>query len=81
MENFIVLLLLFAMSDPTFKERLTAFLAFYKENRELLAALTENKAPMSATPPEKSEKESRPKSEVGDLTVLEEYLRRLSEKS
>lgn len=84
MENLLVLVLLFSMQDPAFREKLSSFLSFYRENRDVLTSIAKNVAPMSADTPSKPDgaaTENRPREEVGDLKVLEEYLRRISEKS
>lgn len=52
------------------KTSLRSFLSFYRENRDLVAAL----AGSPPSPPQK--KESRPQSETGTNGILEEYLRR-----
>ena len=66
------------------KESLNRFLCFYKENRELIQMLASTFGePKSGAPvqneageqPEKH-KENRPREEVGNLNILEEYLRR-----
>lgn len=75
MENLLVVLLLFLLRDPAFKEQLSSFLAFYRENRDLIASLTKNEAPMSEVGPQKQE--NRPADGVGSLSVLEEALRRV----
>lgn len=72
----VILLLLLLLSDKKedMKESLNRFLAFYKENRELIQML----AGTIARPDAEKEKheESRPREEVGNLNILEEYLRR-----
>ncbi len=80
MESYLLLFVLFFISeDPTLKERLSSFLAFYRENRDLIAAFTQNGGTMpESKPSEQAEKEeSRPQKEVGPRTILEEYLARL----
>ena len=83
----LILLLVFALSDKNIdmKSSLNRFLTFYKENRELIQMLTQvlsHPAGEGATadiPPAKGEKEheeSRPEKKVGNLDILEEYLRR-----
>ena len=83
----VILLLLLALSDKNenMKESLNRFLQFYKENRELIQMLV---GTLSAPPKEgvtadippakgdKAQEESRPQEKVGNLNVLEEYLRR-----
>ena len=83
----VILLLLLALSDKNnnMKESLNQFLAFYKENRELIQMLTGTLAHPAAEgatadiPRAKGgeeHEESRPREEVGNLNILEEYLRR-----
>ena len=83
----VILLLLLALSDKNrdVKQSLNQFLAFYKEHRELIQMLASALSKPSTggsnadIPPikeEKAHKESRPNDEVGDLNILEEYLRR-----
>ena len=82
METMILLLLL-ALTDKNdgLKESLNRFLRFYKENRDFIQTFaktfsdlkTENADTAAPEPPQK---ESRPREEVGDLNILEEYLRR-----
>lgn len=83
----VILLLLLALSDKdeNMKESLNRFLGFYKENRDLiqmLAGTLSSPAAESAPadiPPAKGgegQRESRPFEKVGNLNILEEYLRR-----
>ena len=83
----VILLLLLALSDKNnnMKESLNQFLAFYKENRELIQMLAGTLSSPSAagTPSDipqtkggDGHEESRPREEVGNLNILEEYLRR-----
>lgn len=82
----VILLVLFLMNaDDRTKESLKNFLDFYRENRTLIAALagTAGTAEAAGTPAEpeanpSEAQENRPHSEVGDKTILEEYLRRLA---
>ena len=76
---YLFLIFALASSDPETRERLRAFLAFYRENRDLLAAFMQNGAPMPANDPPKPgrHEESRPHDEVGKNGILEEYLSRL----
>ena len=69
----LLLLLLLAMTekDADFKASLQKFLAFYRENRALLAALLGESPP--AAPPPRQEK-SRPEQDGADGSVLETYL-------
>ena len=83
----VILLLLLALSDKnnSMKESLNQFLTFYKENRELIQMLAGTLASPSGAgatadipraKDEEEHKESRPREEVGNLNILEEYLRR-----
>lgn len=79
----VILLLMLALSDKNadMKESLNKFLCFYKENRELIQMLAgtlsrPNGEAVSAAAGEKAHEESRPLEEVGNLNILEEYLRR-----
>ncbi len=87
----VILLVLFLMNaDDRTKESLKNFLDFYRENRTLIATLagtagiaevagtagTPAAEPVQATA--SAEEKDRPRSEVGDKTILEEYLRRLA---
>lgn len=84
----VILLVLFLMNaDDRTKESLKNFLDFYRENRTLIATLagaagtagTPAAEPEQAKPSEAAEEEkNRPRSEVGDKNILEEYLRRLA---
>ncbi len=80
-----ILLLLLTLSDKngSMKESLNRFLCFYKENRELIqmcANMFSNpngvKSENSFEKPDFKHEENRPREEVGDLNILEEYLRR-----
>lgn len=81
----LILLLLLTLSDKngSMKESINRFLCFYKENRELVQMLANmfsnpnggNGGSASEKPDFKHE-ENRPRDEVGDLNILEEYLRR-----
>lgn len=84
----VILMLLVALSDKneSMKDSLNKFLCFYKENRELIKMLADTFSIPSSTPSqgataqnERAEhKESRPREEVGDPSILEEYLRRVN---
>ncbi len=77
--DFILLFFLFAANNnPQLHEQLRSFLAFYRENRDLFALLTQNKAPMPVTEVHETPQETRPQSSVGSEKVLEEFLSRLS---
>lgn len=88
MEPLLLLLCLNAIEkNDGFGDSLKHFLAFYREHRELFAALAGAAGAGSApaAPPERSDgaaspehkKASRPEEEhTGSLNVLEEYLRR-----
>ena len=76
-----ILLLLLALSDKNdgMKESLNRFLCFYKENRDLIQTFANAfSAPKAngASPTQSAHEESRPREEVGNLDILEEYLRR-----
>lgn len=79
MEPVLLLILFLASSDPAAKERLLSFLSFYRENRALLAAVMQKETPVSEKDHSESapQTKSRPLSEAGDLSILEEYLKRL----
>lgn len=76
----VILLLMLLLSDKKddMKESLNRFLTFYKENRELIkmiaGALSRPNGESDGT--EEKHEESRLHEEVGNLDVLEEYLRR-----
>lgn len=83
----LILLLFLALSDKNkdLKSSLNQFLTFYKENRELIQMFAQMLSRPSGEgapadiPPAKGEnehEESRPREEVGNLNILEEYLRR-----
>ena len=83
----LILLLLLTLSDKngSMKESLNRFLCLYKENRELIQMIantfgdSKGGANTQNAAPEKSDcehKENRPREEVGNLNILEEYLRR-----
>lgn len=81
METFVLLFLLtYAGGDEETRGRLRSLLDFYRENRELITALTQNQAPMSETAPHVPPKEecdpqkNRPPEGVGDMDVLLRYL-------
>lgn len=82
----LILLLLLTLSDKNgdMKEALNRFLCVYKENRELIRMLAntfsspDGGANTEKTPEEPGHKheENRPREEVGNPNILEEYLRR-----
>lgn len=77
----VLLLFLLALSDKddSLKRSLNQFLGFYKENRELIQMLLgSQKQGEPAATPEEGHEESRPREEVGNLNILEEYLRRVN---
>ncbi len=86
-ESMETLLLAFLLSEvngnPALKEKLRSFLDFYRENRDMIALLMQNKDTMSKSETKKSEniaeqeKNFRPQSEVGNNDVLEQYLKNL----
>ncbi len=77
MEALIVLFLITAGGDA--KAKLAEFLAFYRENRELLRSLSDMMPSAAAKSPEEplSEEKSRPREEVGEEDILKEFLSRL----
>lgn len=88
MENLLLLFALYAMeNDPKMRETLRSFLAFYRDNRDLIAAFTKNEAPMSetttfetpsaATSAEPAQEKSRPPEEAGNSALIEQLLGRL----
>lgn len=84
----VILLLLVALSDKnaSMKDSLNQFLSFYKENRELIKMLADTfsvPSPAAArSEPAQGDgikrEESRPREEVGNPSILEEYLRRVN---
>ena len=89
METLILLFLLVALEkDPALKDAFRNFLGFYKENRELISAVLQQNdasgavahtaaaAPEAAEVSSATQKESRPRTKVGSLSILEEYLKR-----
>lgn len=75
METLLILILLFAMRDPAMRDSLNSALAFYRENRDLIAMLTNAKASAPTAPEETDGQEkSRPHEEIGVSRILEEYL-------
>lgn len=74
MEITVLILLLMINGNEEASASLRRFLSFYRENRELLTALTSDR-------PVREESEAHEKSrpeQVGDPAVLEAYLNRLS---
>lgn len=84
MELLVLMFLLSSIeSDPSLKRSLSSFLSFYRENRDLVAALAKGQTARAvseetARAASPAEQESRPREEVGAVSVLEEYLRRAS---
>ena len=85
----LLLVVLMMNADSGTRESLKNFLRFYKENRELLMALSgknlqdivdfsQNSANENRPREEPVETVTEPKEEVGDPKILEEYLRRFS---
>ena len=82
----LILLLLLTLSDKNgnMKETLNRFLCFYKENRELIQIIANmfgdskggKNAQNGVSEKPEEQKENRPREEVGNLNILEEYLRR-----
>ena len=85
METMLLLVLFMMNSDETSREKMKNFLNFYRENRPLITAIMqaqsgeipENPQHIAQNTAEEAEK-NRPPQEVGDPSVLEEYLRRFS---
>ena len=70
METILLLFMLSTLEkDPAAKQQLTSLLKFYRENRELISALTgrEKVEPQKENRPPHEEKD-------GNLKILEEYL-------
>lgn len=87
METMLLLVVLMMNADSGSRESLKNFLRFYRENRELIAALSgqnpqdivekSEEAPTKNRPQKESvEKKAEPQEEVGDPKILEEYLKR-----
>lgn len=85
MEMFLLLFLLSAIDrDPSLKHSLNEFLSFYRENRELVAALSKDSPAQAAATTStastdstaSSAEKNRPLGETGAKTILEEYLKR-----
>lgn len=82
--ELLLLFVLFTLNDdPEFKQRLHAFLGFYRENRALFASLMqkgEETPPAEKADGEKAdeEKESGKPKPAFDASVLEAYLTRLA---
>ena len=86
MELIILLFLLSSMNkDARLQDTLRSFLGFYKENRELITMLMSSQGQNVASPthaqaePEQTtskQTESRPSEKVGQMNLLEEYLKR-----
>ena len=83
----LILLLLLTLSDKngSMKESLNRFLCLYKENRELIQMIANmfgdpkggtNAQSGAPEKPDLKHEENRPREEVGNLNILEEYLRR-----
>ncbi len=78
MEQFLVLFLIFTLNeDPALRERLKNFLSFYRENRELLAVMTKNEAPMSEGAPSETKNSSAAPFGENGAKILEDLLSRL----
>lgn len=87
METVLILVLLMMNYDERTRESLKNFLNFYRENRELIAAIAGRPAPSpnsdsaevtQGTEHKAEQKESRPEREVGNQAILEEYLKRFT---
>lgn len=77
MEIILLLALFAANSDPKISKQLKSFLAFYRENRDLISLMTKNGAPMPATGKSAEKEERRTENTPGAEKILEEYLSRL----
>ncbi len=86
METVLLLVLFMMNSDDASREKMKSFLNFYRENRPLITALVQaqnggeipqNPQHIAQKPAEEADK-NRPPQEVGDQSVLEEYLKRFS---
>ena len=77
METMLLLILLMMDRDGNAKETLRDLLRVYRENRELLAALSDVKGPAAKAPTSEEQEKSRPEA-AGNAAVLEEYLKRFS---
>ncbi len=75
METMLLLLILFTVNaDPAMREKLRDFLSFYRENRDLIVAFTQNGAPVSETEPPKVQKEDPPEQGASPDRMLENFL-------
>lgn len=90
MEAILLVFILMNADDRT-KDSLKRFLAFYRENRALIAALAGKDAVQTAEETDaqggdggrraaasEAEEKNRPREEVGDAAILSEFLNRLS---
>lgn len=74
------------MGDDRSRETLGNFLRFYRENKDLIATLSNTrtnddiaeKTADIAQNKSEEQQESRPRGEVGNAAILEEYLKRFS---
>ena len=73
MQPVILLALLMFAQQPDFGASLQKFLAFYRENRELLAALTGEIG--AAPPPPPAQEKSRPEEGGNQADILQTYLK------
>lgn len=87
MELFALLLLLLWNGNDEMKSSLRSFLSLYREHRDLFTALmknpsasastqSENATPTSANISPSSEQKNRPRDEVGNIQILQDYLER-----
>ncbi len=77
----LLLLLIMLLGGEDANRNLRSFLSFYRENRDIVAALAGNpsareKEPAKESPSPSAQKENRPKDRVGSVNILEEYLKR-----
>ena len=75
MQPVILLVLLMFAQQPDFGASLQKFLAFYRENRELLAALT---GELGAAPPPPAQEKSRPEEGGNQADILQTYLKNVA---
>lgn len=80
----LLLVLLMMNADESSKESLQSLLRFYRDNKDLLVSLLNAQRDGAAPDPVETnaapsaQKEDRPREEVGQTSVIEEYLKRFS---
>lgn len=75
METILLLFMLSTLEkDPSAKQQISSFLKFYRENRELITALTGNAQQTQQQESPKQENRPSPAEKDGNLKILEEYL-------